>query len=69
MAKGVGTVIGLAIVGIGGYLLFKAKPVKAGGPYTCPYGDGLSFDTLALLQQHVGSAHPGERIPIDITWG
>ena len=31
--------------------------------YFCPYGDNLSFPTLAELQAHVQKVHPGKPIP------
>jgi len=44
--------------------LMKAAPEL---PYCCPYC-GQCFATLAELQEHVASQHPGERIPIPIIW-
>jgi hypothetical protein len=63
--------------------MLMSKQTHAGGKYICPYSagctasapelctttpDGESFATLAELQVHVQSAHPGKRIPIEITW-
>ncbi len=48
-------------------LLLK-KPAQAAVEYICPYGDKIEFKTLAELQSHVGSSHPGERMPISIQW-
>jgi hypothetical protein len=61
-----GAILGALIVGAA--LLMTTRTSAESGKYVCPYGDGLSFDTLAELQTHVQSAHPGERIPIDIGW-
>jgi hypothetical protein len=71
MAKkddGGGLLLGGALLGGAALLLFSRK-AQAGGKFTCLYGDGLSFATIKELQDHVAAAHPGERIPIVITWG
>ncbi|MDD8013263.1 MAG: hypothetical protein PHX05_07290 [Acidobacteriota bacterium] len=36
--------------------------------YTCPYGDGLTFTSLAKLQEHVQTEHPGEKVPVSLKW-
>ena len=61
---------GKVILGVvtAGAILLMAKPAAAAGEYRCIYGDGLVFDTLAELQEHVRTAHPGMRVPIDIKW-
>ena len=35
--------------------------------YTCPYC-GATFTTYEELAAHVQTVHPGQRIPIDISW-
>ena len=61
-------VIVLSSLVVGGVLVLALSgKAKAASGYSCPYC-GETFDTLAELQAHVQSAHPGQRIPIDITW-
>lgn len=36
--------------------------------WVCPYCEGAEFDTIEELQKHISSEHPGERMPIIITW-
>lgn len=36
--------------------------------WVCPYCEGAKFDTIEELQEHISSEHPGERMPIIITW-
>jgi len=41
--------------------------MRAVPEYVCPYC-GETYSTLEELQEHVRTEHPGERIPIDISW-
>jgi hypothetical protein len=59
----VGMAIGLATAAL---LLLSHKGEAATG-YICPYC-GEDFTTLAELQNHVTTVHPGQRIPIEIVW-
>ncbi len=43
-------------------------PASATSTYTCPYGDGLTFSSLAELQEHIQTEHPGERVPVALQW-
>lgn len=54
----------IALVGV---ILISQKAIAA-EVYTCPYGDGLTFDSLGELQNHVAKDHPGERVPVSIRW-
>lgn len=60
---------GVAAAVITGTLIYLAARAWAAPPgkYACPYC-GATFSTLEELQDHVRSAHPGERIPIEGEW-
>jgi len=45
----------------------KAAPPPPPEGYVCPYC-GATFATYEELVAHVQQYHPGERIPIEITW-
>jgi hypothetical protein len=61
--KGVLGFLGAVAAIFGIRYLMRAAP----GEYVCPYC-GEKFPTLEELQEHVRTEHPGERIPIDISW-
>ena len=70
--KGLKVLGGLILAGLAA--LGISKLAKAGPPapppekpYCCPYCPDC-FATLEELQEHVATAHPGERIPIPIDW-
>jgi len=44
-----------------------APPAPPPGGCTCPYC-GANFTTYDEVVTHIQTEHPGERIPIDITW-
>lgn len=59
---------GIVISGVLVYLSTrKAKAAPPPEGYVCPYCDQV-FLTYENLVAHVQSVHPGERIPIDISW-
>lgn len=63
--------LGIITVAVVGVILAtrkaEAAPPPPPGGYVCPYC-GDSFSTYAELVAHVQSVHPGERIPLEITW-
>ena len=65
MDKKVGIAVGLAAVVAGAVILLAkgAEPAE----YPCPYCPEV-FATYEELTAHVQTAHPGQRIPIDIIW-
>jgi hypothetical protein len=56
--------IGVAIAAV----ILLSRRAQAATTYTCPYGDGLTFASLAALNAHIADAHPGMRQLISITW-
>jgi len=61
-------IIGGAAVAIGGLAYLLTRKAKA-AVYTCPYPYcSATFSTYEELVKHVRLVHPGERIPIEITW-
>lgn len=62
----VGGVIALMIV-IAMSSLMVQMAGAAQNRYCCPYC-GACFPTFNQLVEHVQTAHPGERIPIQIIW-
>lgn len=60
---------GAVVAGIAGTFIYLATRAWAAPPkeYCCPYCPDC-FSTLEELQDHVRSAHPGERIPIEGEW-
>lgn len=63
----VGLGLGL-IAAVGVYVLARAAPpVPPPEGYVCPYC-GTPFDIYEDLVAHIQSEHPGERVPIQITW-
>lgn len=62
--------VALLIVPAVALLVLISSCKKAAPPplkYVCPYC-GASFATYEELVAHVQSVHPGERIPLEITW-
>jgi hypothetical protein len=66
-------VVILGALALGGAMIFAISRTSAAAPppdttpYNCPYCTD-EFATYEELFAHVQSAHPGERIPIDIGW-
>ena len=60
---GIGLGAAAATVGI---VAIVTKAAPAGG-WCCPYCSQC-FATYEELRAHVETAHPGERIPLDIEW-
>ncbi len=61
--------LGLAVAAaVGIYALAQAAPpVPPPEGYVCPYCPAV-FDTYEELVTHCQSEHPGERIPLPISW-
>lgn len=60
--------VGLGIFGLITAIVAATRAKAAPpGKYCCPYCSEC-FDTYEELVDHVKSEHPGERIPIEITW-
>jgi len=63
-----GVIVGAILIGtIGLFVLVAARPVSAATTFTCAYC-GQTFSSLAALQNHVMTVHPGERIPASVKW-
>lgn len=60
-------VVALVAVTVIGGILLAGKSAEAAALFTCPYGDGLQFNTLAALNDHISLVHPGEPIFLNIT--
>jgi hypothetical protein len=60
--------LGLMTLVVANAMLASVQKVSAAEQYECPYGDGLFFNTVKELQDHVKTAHPGRPLPIVINW-
>ncbi len=67
MATPIKAIVGgiLAVIAV---VALKGVAGAATATYTCPYGDGLTFTSLAKLQEHVQTEHPGEKVPVSLKW-
>ncbi len=60
--------IATVVIGTGIAAILIAGAVKGAPPeYCCPYC-AECFPSLAALQEHIQTEHPGDRIPVDIIW-
>lgn len=59
--------VGLAVAAGLALALWATRAGASVKEYKCTYC-GETFASLTDLQQHVGTVHPGERIPIEVTW-